>query len=118
MKIYILDAFHPAGVEYAAKHFDIVRWDDPKVKDWHAQADGVMVRMTPIGASDIERANKVRIISKQGVGYDTIDVAAARKRGIPVCISPGVNSEAVSCAAWATSAPASRASGATLSRRS
>jgi D-3-phosphoglycerate dehydrogenase len=95
MKIYLLDAFHPAGVEYAAKHAEVVRWDDPRVKDWVEHADGLMVRMTPVRAADIERARKLRIICKQGVGYDTIDIEAAKRRGIPVCRSPGINSEAV-----------------------
>lgn len=95
MKIYILDAFHPAGVEYAARHAEVVRWDDPRVKNWAEDADGVMVRMTPIRAADLARARKLRIICKQGVGVDTIDLEAARARGIPVCRTPGVNSEAV-----------------------
>ena len=95
MKIYILDAFHPAGPEYAARHFEVVRWDDPKVKSWAEEADGVMVRMTPIRAADLARAKKVKVICKQGVGFDTIDIAAAAKHGIPVLRTPGVNSEAV-----------------------
>jgi len=95
MKIYILDPIHPAGVAYAAKHFDTVRWDDPRAKHWPDEADALMVRMTPVRAADIARAKKLRIISKQGVGYDTVDVEAAKKRGIVVCRTPGVNSDAV-----------------------
>jgi len=94
-KIYVLDPFHPAGLEYAAKHFEVIRWDDPRVKNWHEDADGLMVRMTRVSADDIARAKKVKIIGKQGVGYDTVDVAAAKAKGIPVCRTPGVNSDAV-----------------------
>ncbi len=95
MKIYILDAFHPAGVEFAARHAEVVRWDDPRVKNWAEDADGVMVRMTPIRAADLARAKKVKVICKQGVGFDNIDVEAAKARGIPVLRTPGVNKEAV-----------------------
>jgi D-3-phosphoglycerate dehydrogenase / 2-oxoglutarate reductase len=95
MKIYVLDALHPAGVEYAEKHFEVVRWDDPRVKNWREDADAVMVRMTRITADDIAKLGKAKVICKQGVGYDTIDIAAAKARGIPVCRTPGVNSEAV-----------------------
>jgi D-3-phosphoglycerate dehydrogenase len=95
MKIFILDAIHSAGVEYAARHFEVIRWDDPRVKNWPEEADGVMVRGSKIRAEDLARAKKVRIISKQGVGYDNIDVAAAKRHGIPVVRTPGVNSEAV-----------------------
>jgi len=108
MKIYILDAFHPAGVEYAAQHAEIVRWDDPQVNNWAEHADGVMVRMTPIRAADLARARKVKVICKQGVGFDTIDLAAAKAHGIPVLRTPGVNSEAVAEMALALGLAAAR----------
>jgi D-3-phosphoglycerate dehydrogenase / 2-oxoglutarate reductase len=108
MKIYILDAFHPAGVDYAAQHFDTVRWDDPRVQNWHEDADALMVRMKPVGAADIARAKKVRIICKQGAGYDSVDIAAAKKRGIVVCRTPGVNSDAVAEMALALGLAAGR----------
>jgi D-3-phosphoglycerate dehydrogenase / 2-oxoglutarate reductase len=108
MKIFILDAFHPAGVDYAAQHFEVVRWDDPQVRSWHEEADGVMVRMTPIRAADLARAKKVKVICKQGVGFDTIDIQAAAKHGIPVLRTPGVNSEAVAEMAMALALSATR----------
>ncbi len=100
-RIYILDAFHPAGVELAARFADVVRWDDPRVREWPDHADGVMVRMTRITASDIARARHLKIICKQGVGFDSIDLDAARAAGIPVSRTPGVNSEAVAEMAFA-----------------
>ena len=95
MKIFILDPIHPAGVEHASKHAEIVRWDDARVKNWPEEADAVVVRGTKIREPDLARAKKLKIISKQGVGYDNIDVAAAKKHGIPVVRTPGVNKEAV-----------------------
>ena len=95
MKVFLLDSFHPAGIEYASQHAEIVRWDDPRVKNWPEEADAVMVRGTKIREADLARAKKLKIISKQGVGYDNIDVAAAKKHGIPVVRTPGVNKEAV-----------------------
>ena len=95
MKVYVLDSFYPTGVEFAAQRAELVLWDDPRVKNWHEDADGIMVRMTRIGADDIARTKKLRVIAKQGVGVDTIDVAAAKARGITVCRTPGVNKEAV-----------------------
>src|ERR1700761_1839226 len=95
MKVYVLDAFHPAGVEYAAERAEVVRWDDPRVENWHEDADGLMVRVKTISAGDIARARKLRVISKQGVGLDNIDLAAAKAHGVTVCRTPGVNKEAV-----------------------
>jgi D-3-phosphoglycerate dehydrogenase len=95
MKVYVLDSFYPTGIEFAAERAELVLWDDPRVKNWHEDADGVMVRMTPIRAGDLARAKKLRVISKQGVGIETIDLVAARARGVTVCRTPGVNKEAV-----------------------
>jgi len=95
MKIYVLDSFYPDGVEYAAQRAEVIRWDDPRAENWHEDADGLMVRVKQISAEDIARAKKLRVISKQGVGLDNIDLAAAKARGIAVCRTPGVNKEAV-----------------------
>jgi D-3-phosphoglycerate dehydrogenase len=95
MKIYVLDAFHLSGVELAEKQAEVIRWDDPRAKNWHEDADGLMVRGKKIAAEDMARAKKLRVISKQGVGLDNIDLEAAKTRGIAVCRTPGVNSEAV-----------------------
>jgi phosphoglycerate dehydrogenase-like enzyme len=54
---------------------------------WH-----VLQRCT---AAMIAAAPKLRLIQKIGVGVNTIDLAAAKARGIPVCNLPGTNSRAV-----------------------
>ena len=43
----------------------------------------------------IAAAPKLRLIQKIGVGINTIDLEAAKARGIPVCNLPGMNSRAV-----------------------
>src|SRR4051812_12384474 len=95
MKIYILDPFYPTGVELAARHAELVRWDDPRVKNWHEDADGLMVRMTRLGEAEFAKAKRLKAVAKQGVGIDNIDLAAAKAHGVIVCNTPGVNSEAV-----------------------
>lgn len=95
MKIYILDALHPAGVEFASQRADVIRWDDPCVKNWHEDAEGIMVRGSRLTADDFAQAKKLKVVSKQGVGVNTIDLDAARARGVKVCNTPGVNKEAV-----------------------
>jgi len=82
MKIYVLDAFHLSGVELAEKQAEVIRWDDPRAKNWHEDADGLMVRGKKIAAEDMARAKKLRVISKQGVGLDNIDLEAAKAHGI------------------------------------
>ena len=55
-------------------------------------ADGVIVRsQTKITAADLENPGKLRVIVRAGVGVDTIDVAAATRKGILVMNTPGGN---------------------------
>ena len=95
MKIYILDQFVSSGVEFATQHADVVRWDDPRAKNWHEDADGLLVRTTPLTAEDFAKAKRLRVVAKQGVGVNLIDLVAAKAHGVIVCNTPGVNSEAV-----------------------
>jgi D-3-phosphoglycerate dehydrogenase / 2-oxoglutarate reductase len=95
-KIYVLDAFHPAGPEWLRDRAEVIPFNDPRMADWHADADGVMVRMRPMTAKDFAKAPRLKAVVKQGVGVNTIDLQAARDRGIVVANTPGVNSEAVS----------------------
>lgn len=59
------------------------------------QADGILVGNQKISAQTLEQFPNLRLIAKQGSGYDNIDVEAADKRRIPVIISAGVNARAV-----------------------
>ncbi|MCC7079545.1 MAG: hypothetical protein IT530_02645 [Burkholderiales bacterium] len=51
--------------------------------------------LTPATAAMIAAAPRLRLIQKIGVGVNTIDLAAARARGIAVANMPGTNSQAV-----------------------
>src|SRR5512143_916920 len=43
----------------------------------------------------LDLAPRLRAIAKQGAGLDTVDIAAATRRGIPVFHTPGANNQAV-----------------------
>jgi len=43
----------------------------------------------------IEQAKELRVIGRPGVGYDSVDIAAATARGIPVVFTPGLGARAV-----------------------
>lgn len=51
--------------------------------------------LRPVTAEMIDEARNLRMIQKIGVGVNTIDIEAARRRGIAVCNMPGTNSRAV-----------------------
>lgn len=52
--------------------------------------EGVIVGDDPMSRAVLERADRLRVISKWGVGIDNIDLAAARDRGIKVTNTPGM----------------------------
>ena len=60
-----------------------------------ADADGIVLGVTPFGAEVIGRAARMRIVSRFGVGYDNVDVAALTARGIPLTIVGEANSTSV-----------------------
>ena len=51
--------------------------------------------LEPVTAEVIAAAPRLRLIQKIGVGVNTIDLEAARRRGVAVCNMPGANTQAV-----------------------
>lgn len=58
-------------------------------------AEGLIVRSDVIDAEVMAAAPKLKVIVRAGAGYDNIDLAAAKERGICVMNTPGQNSNAV-----------------------
>ncbi|MFO7929241.1 MAG: C-terminal binding protein [Candidatus Humimicrobiaceae bacterium] len=62
--------------------------DEDKLAAECADADGLIVQYAPITEKVINSMKKCKVISRYGVGVDTIDLAAASKGGIYVCNVP------------------------------
>jgi len=60
-----------------------------------ADADILLHVLEPVTAAVINAAPYLRLIQKIGIGVNTIDLDAARRRGIAVCNMPGTNTQAV-----------------------
>jgi D-3-phosphoglycerate dehydrogenase len=61
-----------------------------------ANADGLVIRSaTKANAALIEKAGRLRVIGRAGVGVDNVDVEAATRRGILVMNTPGGNAVSV-----------------------
>jgi D-3-phosphoglycerate dehydrogenase / 2-oxoglutarate reductase len=62
--------------------------------------DVLVVRSTKVTEEMLDASERLSVIVRAGAGYDTIDVAAASKRGIFVANCPNKNSIAVAELAW------------------
>lgn len=60
-----------------------------------ADADYIILRTLNLNAEDIAAMDKVKLIQRWGVGFDSVDVQAAGEKGIPVAITYGINSTPV-----------------------
>ena len=57
-----------------------------------ASYDGLVVRSaTKVDAELLERASRLRVVGRAGVGVDNVDVPEATKRGVVVCNAPQSN---------------------------
>ena len=59
--------------------------------------DAIVLRILKMPRPVIERfSSRLKMIMRWGVGYDAVDVAAAREKNVDVCNTPGANAYAVS----------------------
>ena len=58
-------------------------------------ADALILRTQALTAATVAMAPRLGVVSRHGVGYDAVDVAALNARGIPLCIVGDVNSVSV-----------------------
>lgn len=58
-------------------------------------ADALIVRIAKCDRNTIMNSPNLKVIGRTGVGYDSVDIEAATKRGIPVVITPGANNRSV-----------------------
>lgn len=98
--LLIAGKLHPSGLELlrSAKGvtFDYVEEiSEPSYQAHLPKADGIVIRTQPLSAASIVRAPGLKIVSRHGVGYDAVDMAALNARRVPLCIVGDVNSSGV-----------------------
>jgi D-3-phosphoglycerate dehydrogenase len=60
-----------------------------------ADAEGVGLGLTRFGEAELRAGPKVRVVARHGVGYDSVDVAALTRRGVPLMVTGIANSPSV-----------------------
>lgn len=88
------DVLDAAKFDLVFPETDAVRMDRGTLVKHLAGIDGVLASVEQYDA-EVLAATKLRAIARVGVGYDSIDLAAASKHGVAVAITPGTNHDSV-----------------------
>lgn len=97
-KILLVEHIHPAGEALLAQAGQLI-FPEPQnaqgILSIIAGCDALVVRNTRITRAILEAAPRLKVVGRHGVGYDTVDIAAASALGIPVVYTPAANTESV-----------------------
>ncbi len=80
-----------ADIEFEVITDNLQSYMDEKIHEF----DGVTLRRMPMTAQLIEKAPRLCVVSRHGVGYDAVDVPALTRRGIPLTIVGDANAATV-----------------------
>ncbi|MBR4570177.1 MAG: D-glycerate dehydrogenase [Candidatus Riflebacteria bacterium] len=101
MKVFVTREILPEGLEILRKNFDVDVWTEyapPSkeiIKERIKDADAILTMLSDkIDAEIINSAPKLKIIAQLAVGYDNIDLKAAKERGIYVTNTPDALTDA------------------------
>lgn len=100
-KVLVTDGIQQAGLDVLTQREDVVidrccnrpREDD--LIDRVVNVDAILVGTTSITGRIIEAARNLKVVSRRGVGYDNIDLAALRRHKIPLTIVGSANASTV-----------------------
>ena len=100
MKIVALDALQLNDLDWSRLDSlgGVVRYDGTApelVIERAAQAEALLVNKVKLTREIIDALPKLRYIGELATGYDNIDVAATKEKGIPVCNVPGYSTDSV-----------------------
>jgi D-3-phosphoglycerate dehydrogenase len=94
-RVLVKEKIGDSGVALLREHFDVdlgVDWPEDELAGRIGEYDGILIRSaTKLTADLIERAERLSVIGRAGVGVDNVDVDAATRRGIVVANAPESN---------------------------
>lgn len=95
-RVVILGGLHPDAMAEIAARADIEceQFEDPEdsqIPGLVRDAEGILVRTQILTAEALDGAKRLRIVSRHGVGYDSVDVDALSRRGIPLALTINTN---------------------------
>jgi D-3-phosphoglycerate dehydrogenase len=98
--VLVAGKLHPSGIELldASPGFTYDYVEDvsePSYAPLIGKADGLIIRTQPLSAPTVARAERLKIVSRHGVGYDAVDLPSLNRHGIALAIVGDVNSVSV-----------------------
>src|SRR5581483_7485003 len=90
----VLEAMQATGCVFLPNDLDRAPTEEELIARIGA-ADALISGTEPVTARVLDAAPKLKVISKHGVGYENIDLNAAKARGIPVAIAGGAIADSV-----------------------
>ncbi|MEX2671268.1 MAG: NAD(P)-dependent oxidoreductase [Phycisphaeraceae bacterium] len=104
-KIVLSEHLDTVCADWLAERSQLVRaplTDAPRLDAELSDADGLIVRTyTQVDQTLLDRAPKLRVVGRAGVGLDNIDLDACSKRDVTVVYTPDANTQAVVEYVWA-----------------
>ena len=96
-RVLVREPIAESGLELLRSRFEVVEDGESDLSSIIGDFDAIVIRSaTRLDAALIERADRLKVIGRAGVGIDNVDVDAATRRGIVVANAP--ESTAVSAA--------------------
>ncbi len=100
-KVLVVQGLHEQGLKMLKNRTDIefnvlMSDDENEILEAAKDVNGITVRTAKISSRIIEAANKLQVVSRHGVGYDSIDLMSLNNKKIPLTIAAHSNMISVS----------------------
>ncbi|MBA2359998.1 MAG: phosphoglycerate dehydrogenase [Actinobacteria bacterium] len=88
-RVLVLEPIAEAGIRFLEERFDVDVDGSGSLEERIGDYDALVIRSaTKVTAELLERADRLKVIGRAGVGVDNVDVDAATRRGIIVANAP------------------------------
>jgi len=88
-RVLVAEPIADAGVELLREHYEVDVGLNGDLAEQIGAYDGIVIRSaTKLTADVLERADRLKVIGRAGVGVDNVDVETATRRGIVVANAP------------------------------
>ena len=100
-KILIIESLHPEAMKLLDDRTDVVYQLVTDVSEENilahiGDADALTIRVSPLTEKALQKAEKLKVVSRHGVGYDNVPLKECTRLKIPLALVGSVNSIAVS----------------------